>query len=353
MLEVFKLAQDKKASDVHITSGNPPVLRINGDLFRLDTEPLNPEQTKAMCYSLISDEQKAQFEEKKNIDFSFFIKNLARFRGALYFQRTSVAGTFRLLQSSPPDLKNLGLPAVVENLTNYPNGLVLVTGPTGSGKSTTLAACINVINETRRGHILTLEDPVEIIHFHKNCIVNQREIGVDCHSFSDGMKNALRADPDICLVGEMRDPETMELSLKLAETGHLVFSTLHTNSAAKTIDRIVSSFPSGDRAMISNQLSTVIQAVLSQRLVKSKDGGRRVVVEVMFANAAIRNLIREGKIFQIYSVIQTNFSAGMTTMNNSLLNLVQQGEVDSREAFNLSSEKEELYQLLKKRRIAV
>lgn len=352
ILEIFKLAQDKNASDIHITTGNSPILRINGELFKLDTEPLNSEQTKMMCYSLISDEQKAKFEREKNLDFSFFVKNLARFRGALYMQKASVAGAFRLLQVSPPNVENLGLPPSVEKIIHYPYGLVLVTGPTGSGKSTTLAACINAINETRRGHIMTLEDPIEIIHSHKKCIVNQREIGVDCHSFSDGMRNALRADPDICLVGEMRDPETIELSLTLAETGHLVFSTLHTNSAAKTIDRIVSSFPPGDRLMISNQLSTVLQAVVSQRLIKSKDGGRRVVAEIMFANSAIRNLIREGKIFQIYSVIQTNHNEGMTTINNSLLQLIKKGQIETKEAFNISSEKEELYQLLKKQRIA-
>ena len=305
-----------------------------------------------MCYSVLSDEQKASFEEKKFIDFSFYIKNLTRFRGSLFFQKSVVTGAFRLLSVVPPDIANLGLPPSLESLIDYPNGLVLVTGPTGSGKSTTLAAVINIINETRRGHILTLEDPVELIHTHKNCIVNQREIGADCRSFSEGMKSALRADPDICLVGEMRDLETIRLSLKLAETGHLVFSTLHTNSAAKTVDRIISSFPHGDRGMVSNQLSTVLQAVVSQKLIKAKDGGRRIAVEIMFANTAIRNLIREGKLFQIYSVIQTNRSEGMTTMNQSLLDLVKSGEVESKEAFKASPDRDELYQMLKKRRLS-
>lgn len=353
MLEIFKLARDKNASDIHITAGSPPVLRVDGQLFKLDTEPLTSEQTKTLCYSLISDEQKARFENEKNLDFGFFVKNLSRVRGTLFSQKASVVGTFRLVEIVPPDIKDLGLPPVVENVTQYPSGLVLVTGPTGSGKSTTLASIINVINEERKGHILSLEDPIEMIHSHKNCIVNQREIGVDCHSFSDGMRSALRVDPDICLVGEMRDPETIELSLRLAETGHLVFSTLHTNSASKTIDRIVSSFPASDRDMICNQLSTVLQAVISQRLVKRKGGGRIVVAEIMFVNSAIRNLIREGKIFQIYSVIQTNFSSGMSTMNNSILNLVGRGKLDPKEAFHISSEKEELYQLLKKNKIAV
>ena len=353
LLEILKLAHNKKASDIHITVGSPPALRIDGQLLKLDTDPLNSEQTKAMCYSVISDEQKARFENVKSLDFSFFVKNLSRFRGTLFLQKTSVAGTFRLLQTSPPKVANLGLPASVENVIQYPNGLVLVAGPTGSGKSTTLAAIIDAINESRRGHILTLEDPIEIVHPHKNCIVNQREIGTDCHSFADGMKDALRLDPDICLVGEMRDMETIEMSLKLAETGHLVFSTLHTNSAAKTIDRIVGSFSTADRNMVCNQLSTVLQAVISQRLIKSKTSGRKVVAEIMFSNSAIRNLIREGKIFQIYNVIQTNYNEGMSTMNNSLLKLIQSGEIEAKDAFKISSEKEELYQLLKKQRIAV
>lgn len=353
LLEVLKLAHTQNASDVHITAESPPVLRINGQIFKLDTEPLTAEQAKVMCYSLISDEQKAVFEEKKNLDFSFFVKNLARFRGSLFFQKTTVCGTFKMLQISPPQIQNLNLPPAVETITRYPFGLVLVTGPTGSGKSTTLAAAINAINENRRGHILTLEDPIEIVHTHKNCIVNQREVGVDCHSFADGMRNALRSDPDVCLIGEMRDPETIELGLKLAETGHLVFSTLHTNTAAKTIDRIVSSFPSGDRQMILNHLSTVLQAVVSQRIIRSKDGNCRVVAEIMFANPAIRNLIREGKIFQIYSVIQTNQTDGMTTMNNSLVRLIKRNLINKKDAFEISPEKEELYQILKQKRIAV
>ncbi len=353
MLEVLQLAYSKKASDIHITTGSPPILRVHGQLFKLDSQPLDSEQTKTMCYSLISNEQKARLENEKNLDFSFFVKNMTRFRGTLFFQRSAVVGTFRVLNAMPPAVGNLGLPPAVENTIRYPNGLVLITGPTGAGKSTTLAAIINAINETRRGHILTLEDPIEILHSHKNCIVNQREIGVDCHSFADGMKSALRLDPDICLVGEMRDLETIEMSLKLAETGHLVFSTLHTNSAAKTVDRIIGSFPAVDRSVICTQLSTVLQAVISQKLVRSKTGGRKVAVEIMFTNAAIRNLIREEKIFQIYSVIQTNYSEGMTTMNNSLLRLVKNGEIDPKEAFRVSSEKEELYQLLKKQKIAV
>jgi len=352
LLEILKLAKNKDASDIHITVGAPPLLRINGALCRLQTDSLTSEETKTMCYSLISDEQKATFENKKHLDFSFFVKNISRFRGTLFFQKGSVAGTFRRLQLVPPEAKDLGLPASVENVIHYPNGLVLVTGPTGSGKSTTLSAVIDAINQTRRSHILTLEDPVEIIHPHKNCVVSQREIGLDCHSFADGMKNALRVDPDVCLVGEMRDMETIELALRLAETGHLVFSTLHTNSAAKTIDRILSSFPADKRETLCNQLSTVLQAIISQRLVKNKSDGRVVVTEILFANPAIRNLIREDKVFQIYSVIQTSQQEGMQTMNQSLVKLIKTNTIDSKEAFRITNEKEELFQLLKRHRLA-
>ncbi len=352
MVQILKLAADKEASDVHLTANSPPMLRVNGSIFKVNSPPLTSEQVQHLCYSLISDEQKSIFESEKNLDFSFFVRNLARFRGTLFYQKSSVAGVFRLLNSMAPDITKLGLPLTVEEFTNYPNGLVLVTGPTGSGKSTTLAALVNAINERRRAHILTIEDPIEIIHQHKNCIVNQREIGVDCRNFSEGLRNALRSDPDVCLVGEMRDQETIESTLKLAETGHLVFSSLHTNTAPKSIDRIVGIFNPDDREIVQNQLSTVLQAIISQRLVPSVNGGRRVVTEVMIASPAIRNLIREGKIFQIYSVMQTSFSQGMTTMNNSLVQLVQKGEITAKEAFNVTSEREELYKLLKKRNLA-
>ena len=352
LLDVLRLAKNKDASDIHITVGAPPLVRINGSLLRLETDHLTSEDTKTMCYSLISDEQKAMFENNKHLDFSFFVKNVSRFRGTLFFQKGSVAGTFRKLQLLPPEAQDLGLPPSVENTIHYPNGLVLITGPTGSGKSTTLAAIIDAINQTRRSHILTLEDPVEIIHSHKNCVVSQREIGLDCHSFSDGMRNALRVDPDICLIGEMRDSETIELALKLAETGHLVFSTLHTNSTSKTIDRIVSSFPSEKKEIVCNQLSTVLQAVISQKLIKNKSNGRTVVTEILFANPAIRNLIRENKFYQIYSVIQTCHQEGMQTMNQGLVKLIKDGIIDAKDAFTVTNEKDELYQLLKRSRIA-
>ena len=352
LIEVLKLAKEQEASDIHITEGEPPFLRINGSLYPLETDSLSSEDTKNMCYSLISDEQKAKFENEKHLDFSFFVENIARFRGALFFQKGYVSGVFRMLNLKAPKTNTLGLPPAIENTIHYPNGLVLVTGPTGSGKSTTLAGIIDAINQTRRAHILTLEDPVEIIHSRKNCVISQREIGLDCHSFPDGMKNALRADPDICLIGEMRDTETIELALRLAETGHLVFSTLHTNSASKTIDRIVSSFPASQQVNICNQLSTVLQAIISQRLVKNKEGGRAAVVEILFANAAIRNLIREQKIFQIYSIIQTCYQEGMQTLNQHLVKLIKEGIIEAKEAFNITNERDELYQLLKKHKIA-
>lgn len=351
LFDILRLAHAKNASDIHIVSGSPPVLRLDGQIFQLDTDPLNDEETKAMCYSLISDEQKSRFENQKHLDFSFFLKDTARFRGALFFQKGSVAGVFRTLRMTPPQTTDLFLPPSINRVIEYPYGLVLITGPTGSGKSTTLSAIINAINETRQANILTLEDPIEIIHPHKNCIVSQRELGTDFHSFVEGMQTALRIDPDICLVGEMRDRQTIELALKMAETGHLVFSTLHTNSAAKTIDRIVSSFPTDAKEIVCNQLSTLLQAVISQRLIKTKTEGRRIATEILFSNSAVSNLIREGKIFQLYSVIQTNFHTGMMTMNQSLVELIKEGIITSKSAFEITPEKEELYQLLKKVKI--
>ena len=352
MIQILKLAVSKGASDIHLTANSPPLLRVDGSLFKVNSPELSSEDVKKLCYSVISDDQKATFETEKNLDFSFFIKKLARFRGALFFQKASVTGVFRLLHNEAPDLKDLGLPPVMEDITNFPHGLVLMTGPTGSGKSTTLAAITNVLNENRRAHILTIEDPIEIVHPHKNSIVNQREIGVDCRNFQDGLKNALRSDPDICFIGEMRDKSTIESALKLAETGHLVFSTLHTNTAAKTIDRLIGVFNPEDRTLIQNQLSTVLQAVVSQRLIPGVDGGRKVAIEVMMVNPAIRNLIREGKVFQIYSVMQTNFDQGTITMNRSLLELIQKGEVSPEEAFKVTSQKDELLELLKRYKIA-
>lgn len=349
IIEVFKLAKAKQASDVHITTGSPPALRIQGKIFKLDVDDLTDEHAKAMCYSILSNDQKALFEKQKNLNFSFSIKDIVRLRGSLFFQKSTVAGTFRLLSFSAPKLADLNLPPIVTNVLNYPYGLVLVTGPTGSGKSTSLAAIIDQINQTQKSHIVTFEDPIEIVHQHKKGIINQSEVELDCKSFASGVKNSLRMDPDICLIGEMRDLETIKTSMHLAETGHLVFSSLHTNSAAKTVDRIVSSFPEGEQKIILSQLSTILQAVISQKLVKTKKKDKMVVAcEIMFVNNAIRNLIRENKIFQVYNVIQTSSSEGMISLNQSLLDFIKKDIVSSTEAFKATNNKDELHNLLKK-----
>ena len=353
MIQILKLATEKKASDIHITMNSPPVLRINGRICKINVPVLGQEETKQLCYSLISDEQKAQLESEKNLDFSFYAKGLCRVRGSLFFQKASVGGTFRLLNSVPPSFEDLNLPPVLHDITEFPHGLILVTGPTGSGKSTTLSACIQKINDGRHSHILTLEDPIEMIYRHSQSIVTQREVGTDCHSFADGLRSAMRSDPDICLLGEIRDRETVELTLKLAETGHLVFSTLHTNTAAKSIDRILSMFDQKNRTMVQSQLSTVLQAVVSQRLVLSQDGTKRLLaIEVLLANPAIRNLIRENKIYQIDSVMQTNISEGMITLNHSLVKLVKEGDISRQEALKVTSAKNELLRMLSGKRLA-
>ena len=347
ILQILKLAIEKNASDIHITVDSPPMLRVDGHLCKVNAPALNSKQTKELCYAIVSDEQKAKFESEKNLDFSFFVKNLARFRGSLFFQKGSVAATLRTLRFSPYSLDEINVPSAIHEIADFPNGLVLITGPTGSGKSTTLSALIDHINQTRHAHILTIEDPIEIIHEHKNCIVNQREVGLDCRGFYEGLKSAMRSDPDICLIGEMRDTDTIEATLKLAETGHLVLSTLHTNTAAKSIDRIIGNFSVDNRDQILNQLSTVLQAVVSQKLVESLHGGRVVVAEILMATPAVRNLIRENKIYQIYNIMQTSADLGMLTLNNHLVSLIQKNIISQKEAFRVSPERDELYKLLK------
>ena len=347
MVQILKLAKEKAASDIHITAFSPPCLRINGRICKINVPPLQPEDAKRLCYSVVSDEQKAKLEAAKNLDFSFYMRGLCRVRGALFFQKAAVSGAFRLLNSSPPSFESLDLPPTMDDISSYPHGLVLVTGPTGSGKSTTLSACIQKINSDRSSHIITLEDPIEIVYQHDQSIITQREVGSDCHSFADGLKSAMRSDPDVCMIGEIRDRETVELTLKLAETGHLVFSSLHTNTASKSIDRILSMFDQQNRVMIQNQLSTVLQAVVSQRLAVSKDGSRRhLVIEILLANPAVRNLIRENKIYQIDSVMQTNLSEGMITLNHSLVRLVKEGAIERAEALKLTAAKDELMRSL-------
>ncbi|MEO8840715.1 MAG: type IV pilus twitching motility protein PilT [Kofleriaceae bacterium] len=341
---LLKAMLDKGASDLHITAGSPPRLRIDNELVRLQTDPLGPVDTKTLCYSVMNDAQKLRFEEDLEIDFSFGIRGLARFRANVYMQQSCVAGAFRLVPYQVIPLDELGVPPVVMELCERPRGLVLVTGPTGSGKSTTLASMIDRINSTHRGHIVTIEDPIEFQHQHKSCLVNQREIGRDSQSFKRALKYILRQDPDVVLVGEMRDLETIEAALAVAETGHLCFATLHTNSAIQSINRIVDVFPSHQQAQVRAVLSFVLEGVVTQTLIpKASGSGRALAVEVMVPNAAIRNLIREDKLHQIYSQMQIGQSKfGMQTMNQALTDLYIRKVITLEECVAHSSEVDEL-----------
>jgi twitching motility protein PilT len=339
---------ERGASDLHVTNASPPVIRLHGELTPLAHPPLQANDTKQLCYSLLTEGQKKKFEEENELDFSFGIKGVSRFRGNLYLQKGAVGGAFRMIPHQTPQLQQLGLPVAVPALTKLPRGLVLVTGPTGSGKSTTLAAMIDKINRERHEHIVTVEDPIEFVHDHKSCVVNQREVFADTHGFAQSLKHVLRQDPDIVLIGEMRDLETIEAALVVAETGHLVFSTLHTNSAVQTINRIIDVFPPHQQPQVRAQLSLVLQAVISQQLVPKKDGrGRVVSAEVMIPNAAIRNLIREEKVHQIYSQMQVGQQKfGMQTMSQSLIALVQQNLISPEEALGHATEIEEVKTML-------
>ncbi len=341
---LLKAMLDKGASDLHVTAGSPPRLRIDNELVRLQTEPLNPVDTKTLCYSVMNDGQKLRFEEDLEIDFSFGIRGLARFRANVYMQQSCVAGAFRLVPYQIIPLEELGLPSVITDLTEKPRGLVLVTGPTGSGKSTTLASMIDRINTRMRGHIVTIEDPIEFQHSHKACLVNQREIGRDSQSFKRALKYILRQDPDVVLIGEMRDIETIEAALTVAETGHLCFGTLHTNSAIQSINRIVDVFPAHAQAQIRAVLSFVLEGVISQTLIAKANGvGRVLAAEVMVPNPAIRNLIREDKLHQIYSQMQIGQSKfGMQTMNQALCDLYIRKVISLEDALGHSSEVDEL-----------
>lgn len=326
IIELVNWATEKNASDIHITVGIPPALRINGQLIILDKEKLKPDDTKALVYETLDDNLIRELEEKGEVDTSFSSPGVGRYRVNAYKQRGSYGMALRIIPLEVPNLKDLGLPKVVEDLARLSRGLILVTGPTGSGKSTTLAAMINQINNERRCHILTLEDPIEYLHKHNRSIVNQREIGTDSRSFANSLRAALRQDPDVILVGEMRDLETISIALTAAETGHLVLSTLHTIGAAKTIDRIIDVFPPHQQQQVRIQFSSVIQAIISQQLLpKADESGRVAAFEVMIANTAIRNLIREEKIHQIDTVIQTGAKFQMQTMDNSLLDLYKKG----------------------------
>src|ERR1043165_1673649 len=346
--DLLKTLVELNGSDLHIATNTPPQVRVHGHLQRLPLPEMAPAETKQLVYSVLTDSQKKRFEETLELDFSFGIKGLARFRCNVFNQRGAVGAVYRLIPEKIRSFNDLGLPAVIGALAERPRGLVLVTGPTGSGKSTTLAAMLNKINEERHDHILTIEDPIEYIHPHKNCLVNQREVHSDTGSFSNALRAALREDPDIVLIGEMRDLETVEAALKIAETGHLTFGTLHTNSAAQTINRIIDIFPSGQQSQIRTQLSLVLEGIVCQALLPRADGkGRVVSLEIMVPNSAIRNLIRDDKIHQIYGAMQAGQEKlGMQTANQSLASLYMKRLITLDTALAASSLKDELQDMI-------
>lgn len=346
--QLLKAAVKQNASDLHIVAGSPPVLRVEGRMVRVKSGEMTADHTRQICYSILTDAQKSRFEATKELDFSFGIKSMARFRANLFFQRGAVSGVFRRIPIEIPDIELLGLPPVVVDVVNFPTGLILVTGPTGSGKSTTIAALIDKINRERRNHIITLEDPIEYVHPHKSCIVNQREVGIDTVSYRSALKHVLRQDPDVCMMGELRDLETIEAALNICETGHLVFATLHTNSAISTITRIVNVFPSDQQDRVRAQLSLTLNTVVSQRLIPAAKGGMVAALEVLVMNPSVRNLVRENKLHQVYGMMQVGQDkTGMITLNQSLLKLVMKRRIDVRQAFFYSSDPEELDKMLK------
>ncbi len=353
--QLLKAMIDKGASDMHITTGAPPLLRVDGSVLPLQLPPLGPVETKQLCYSILTEEQKISFEKTNELDFSFGVKNLSRFRANLFVQRGAVAGAFRTIPFKVRTFEELGLPDVIAELANRPRGLVLVTGPTGSGKSSTLASIIDKINSETRQHIITVEDPIEFLHANKQCVVNQREVGSDTASFKTALRYILRQDPDVVLVGEMRDLETIEAALTIAETGHLVFGTLHTNSCVQTINRIVDVFPTNQQQQIRAQLSFVLAGVISQNLLPRADGpGRALALEIMIPNAAIRNLIRDDKVHQIYSSMQVGQEKhGMQTLNQSLYALYQKRTISLEEAIGHSVEPDELRSMIEGKGIAL
>jgi twitching motility protein PilT len=346
--ELLRTLVEFSGSDLHLTTETPPQIRVHGQLQTLDLPPLGPADTKALAYSVLTDAQKKRFEETLELDFSFGIRGIARFRCNVFNQRGAVAAVYRVIPEQIKGFDELGLPAVIATLADRPRGLVLVTGPTGSGKSTTLAAMIDKINTERREHILTIEDPIEYIHPHKGCLVNQREVHADTHGFANALRAALREDPDIVLIGELRDLETIESALRIAETGHLTFATLHTNSAAQTINRVIDVFPAHQQGQIRTQLSLVLEGIVCQALLPRSDGqGRVVSLEIMMPTPAIRNLIRDDKVHQIYSTMQTGQEKlGMQTMNQSLATLYQHRLITLDTAFGASSLRDELEQMI-------
>ena len=334
--QLLRFAHEQGASDLHISAGEPPMMRISGDMKKVKAPPLAPEETQTLLYDIMGDAQRKTFDETNDVDFSIDVGDMARFRVNIFRQRRGVGAVFRTIPTEIMTAEQLGLPDVVKDLTRYERGLVLVTGPTGSGKSTTLAAMIDYINDTKEGHILTVEDPVEFVHKSKKSLINQREVGPHTDSFASALKAALRVDPDIILVGEMRDLETISLALTAAETGHLVFGTLHTSSAPKTVDRIIDVFPASEQAQVRAMLSESLQGIVTQCLCKRVGGGRIGALEILIGTTAVRNLIREAKIHQIPSVMQTSSGIGMQTLDMHLIDLVARGLITKETAIEKS-----------------
>ncbi len=344
----FKMMHELGASDLHLSSGSQPIIRLHGDMQRVKFKVLEHDELKKMLYEITPENKIKEFEETGDIDFAYEVPNLARYRANYFLQRRGIAAVFREIPQKILTIEDLGLPPILKNLAMLPKGLVLVTGPTGSGKSTTLAAVIDYANRNRKDHILTIEDPIEFVHEPINCLINQREVGRDTQSFKAALRGALREDPDIILVGEMRDLETIELALEAAETGHLVFGTLHTISASKTIDRIIEVFPSESQGQIRSALADSLRAIVAQNLFKRIDKkGRVAALEILIATPAVRNLIRENKIFQINSMIETGKKYGMQSLDDAIMKLLQQGIIDAEQAYNKAVNKAKFREFLR------
>lgn len=346
MHDLLKRMAELHASDLHLTAGSPPLFRIDGSLVPTEAERIPPEEVLKLAYSIMNETQRKTFEQKKEVDFSFSVQNLSRYRSNVFLQRGCCSCAIRAIPFSIKPLEELGLPPVVTKLTERPNGLVLVTGPTGSGKSTTLAAMVDKVNAEREGHILTIEDPIEFVHKHKKCIVNQREVHQDTDSFASALRVALRQDPDVVLIGEMRDLETIQAALSIAETGHLTLATLHTNSAAQTVNRIIDVFPADQKATVRAQLSMVLEGIISQALLPQIGGGRVMACEILIATMAIRALIRDDKVHQMQGIIEIGQKFGMQTMNSELIKLYNKRLITKKEALTRSPDPDQMAKLI-------